>query len=250
MTKEKDDHDKLDKESIDKKTTDKESVKESSTDKSKETASINDEESKSFLQTIAKYKYRIIFGTVIIIILLFSGYLMGVSHYSKDRQLDVLANDITSGSVNKMSSAVVASDKQPVSKAELQPLKKLLTKDQKTSGQIKTIIEHESSYSNFRVIQVGKYFGLYPKYKIELQKRNIVVETNIRKPIFKVEDKLSSSKKDGSEYYLKKSIPGSYSVNVSNQSGSYKKKQTVIVPVSGNCDEMDIDITMRRSPAI
>ncbi|WP_125566760.1 hypothetical protein [Companilactobacillus insicii] len=208
------------------------------------------DKAKKILKKIIERKYPIILITITTVIIMFTMYMIGVSHYSRERQLDTLASNITSGVPSKMSKVLVTPNKERISEKELEPLQKLQASDEKTNGQIKTIVEHESSYSNFRVIKVGKYWGIYPKYKIELRKRNIVVETNINNPIFKINNKIYKAKRNGTEYYLIKSIPGSYPVKVSNKSGSYNKTRTVVVPVSGTCNETNIDITMRRSPAI
>ncbi|WP_334329440.1 hypothetical protein [Companilactobacillus sp. HBUAS59699] len=242
MTKEKDESDKK---------TDKETIEEPAKNTTEEKPAANKlEHTKEIFQIIIKKRGLISFVAITLIIVLFIGYLTGVSHFSKDQQLDALSNQITSGKINQMESAVVTPQKHSIAAKELQPLKKLLAKDKTTSGQIKTIIGHESSYSNFQIIQVGTYFGIYPKYKVALEKRNIVVETNAYKPSFKVNGKTSPAKRDSNEYYLVKSFPGSYTVDVKNKSGSYQKTKNVVVPVSGNCDETDINITMRRSPAI
>ncbi|WP_125588456.1 zinc ribbon domain-containing protein [Companilactobacillus jidongensis] len=205
---------------------------------------------KKILKIISKRKPYVITALIIVIILLTFGYFSGLSHYTKYRQLDNLSDNVTSGVPSKMASAIVTSNGNAVSKQSLEPLNRLFAKNNRTISQIKTIIEHESSYSNFQIVRSGKYWGLYPKYKVLLNKRNIIIETNINNPIFEIAGKSVSAKKIGNEYYLKKSIPGLYYVRISNKSGSYKKTRAVTVPVSGNCDETEVDVTMRHTPAL
>lgn len=223
--------------------------KEDSSEKKTKEIKIETKEAVEPKKPIKNKKRKIILSIVLAIMILIFGYFEGSWYYGKERQLDNLADNLTSGVPAKMSKSVVTADGKSITDKKLEPLKRLFNKDNNATAQIKTIIEHESSYSNFQVVRAGRYFGVFPRYRIALKKRNILVETDLNKPIFKIAGKNIAAKKSGDEYYLKKSYPGLYSVDVTDQSGKLNKTRNITVPISGQCNETDVEVTMKHTPS-
>lgn len=173
---------------------------------------------------------------ILVIVLLIAAYLGGDWYFSKSRQTQTLADNLTSGVTSKMASAAVTEDGDKISQSELKPLSKLYLKKSSTSNKVKNSILKDSQDTNFKVAEVGKYLGIFPKYKVVVIKQAIEIETNINNPSFKLNGKTVSSRNDDGEYKLAKKIPGLYKVSVSG-----KKTKQVIIPIAGDSDEYTIN---------
>ncbi|WP_125713214.1 zinc-ribbon domain-containing protein [Companilactobacillus kedongensis] len=173
---------------------------------------------------------------ILVIIVLSAAYFGGSWFYSKGRQTQTLADNMTSGVTSKMASAAVTEDGQAISETDLKPLSNLYVKDSSASDQVKESILKDSRSTNFKVTQTGKYLGLFPKYKVAITSRSIEIETNIDNPSFKIDGSTVSAKNDDSEYNLEKHLPGLYKVSVSG-----KKTKQVTVPIAGETDEYVIN---------
>lgn len=173
---------------------------------------------------------------ILVVVILIAAYLGGNWYFSKSRQSQVLADNMTSGVTSRMASAAVTESGSKISESDLKPLSNLYIKDSSTSEQVKNSILKDSQSTNFKVAEVGKYLGLFPKYKVVIVKQAIEIETNIDNPSFKLNGKSISSRNDDGEYKLSKRIPGLYKVSVSG-----KKTKQVIVPVAGEADEYTIN---------
>lgn len=184
----------------------------------------------------SKKKKSPLIPIILAIIILIAAYFGGSWYFDKARQTQTLADNLTSGVTSKMSSAAVNKDGQKISEKELKPLSNLYIKDSSASEKVKNSILKDSPTTNFKVAEVGKYLGLFPKYKVVILKQSIEIETNMTNPSFKINGHSSSAKNDDGEYNLGKYIPGLYKVSVND-----KKHKQVIVPIAGKADEYTIN---------
>jgi len=174
------------------------------------------------------------------VVILLVAYFGGSWYYSKNRQSQSLATDLTSGMTTKMASATVDAAGNHLAASELTPLVDLYNKDSTSAKEVSNAVQFPQGYNNFKLVQTGKYLGLYPKYKVQVSKQYIEIDTNVTNPIFTVDGKKVASINNGDEYKLDQNIPGVHKVSV--ESGSTKKSKSVLIPASGKANLYTIDI--------
>lgn len=186
---------------------------------------------------------RHIMPIIILVAVIVVAYFGGSWYFGKNRQSQKLAEDITSGMTTKMASAAVDESGNNLTAGELKPLVDLYNRDSTSAKDVSNAIEFPQGYNNFKLIQTGKYFGLYPKYKVQISKQYIEIDTNVTNPIFEVDGQKVAAINDGDEYKLDKKLPGVYQVSV--ESGTSQKAKSVLIPASGRANQYTIDIAQK-----
>lgn len=175
------------------------------------------------------------FMTIIVLgLIVFLAYFSGSWYFGKDRQLQTLTDNLTSGLTPKMVQAAVNTDGSKLSETELKPLANLYIKNSDSINEIKHAIKSPKGYDNFKIIESGKFWGIYPKYKVAIAKQYIPVDTNADSPIFEINGKKASAINDGEIYKLDKSIPGAYTITVKGKTD--QKTKDILIPATGKAE--------------
>ncbi|AKP67483.1 zinc ribbon domain-containing protein [Companilactobacillus ginsenosidimutans] len=189
--------------------------------------------------------HRGLVSIIVILIILVGGYFIGSQMFSKSSQLSSLANAMSSGDTSQMSDASVDTNGKTISSSDLEPLSALFQQDSSAKDQIKRIVQNDNgdakaddvddsndSDTNFKVVEVGKYLGMFPKYKVQIKTQPINIDTDVSDPEIKVNNKTVSAAKTDDGYKVEDQLPGVYTVQVSADGKSKSKKITI--PLAGN----------------
>jgi len=186
---------------------------------------------------------RHILPIIILVAVIVVAYFGGSWYFGKNRQSQKLASDLTSGMTTQMASAAVDESGNNLNANELKPLVDLYNRDSTSAKDVSNAIEFPQGYNNFKMVQTGKYLGLYPKYKVQISKQYIEIDTNVTNPIFEVNGQKVAAINNGNEYKLDKSLPGVYQVSVA--SGNSKKTKSILIPASGRANQYTIDLAKK-----
>lgn len=188
-----------------------------------------------------KHKFVWLIPVVIVLVILVGGYFGGSMLFGRSSQASSLANDMSSGDTSKMSKVAVDKDGNQLNASELKPLNKLYKSDSTAKSQVKRIIQNDNgdakaatnvSDNNFKLIEVGKYLGIFPKYKVQLKPQTITIDTNADNPTVFVDGQSASTSKTSDGYIaIKNKLPGQYKITVDDDSDTSSKKVTV--PLTG-----------------
>lgn len=199
-----------------------------------------------------KKKHRGLLFFFILIIVAAGAYFGGTQYYSRPRQVDMLANNLSSGDTEKMSSVAVDENGDQIKSDDLEPLSALFLQDKTNKDQIKRIVQsgngdvkaasddEDESGTNFEVVQSGKFLGIYPKYRVQIKKQEIRISTNAKNPAIKVNGKAASATNKGGKYIIDNQYPGVYTVQI-NGSGK-KASKKVEVPLAGDPEFKTINV--------
>lgn len=178
---------------------------------------------------------------VIVIVILVGGYFLGKMYYSEDRQEQTLQDELTSGTTSKMQNSLIDSKGNQVSNKQIGALKRLYLKDSSAIRDIESQISENQVNNVFSLKEDGKYLLLYPKYKVAVRSKTLMVNTNINNPSFTIDGKSVASKAINGEYRISGLTPGIYDLKVTNANKSSETKQKQI---SISVDNNDATITM------
>ncbi|WP_125589098.1 zinc-ribbon domain-containing protein [Companilactobacillus jidongensis] len=191
-----------------------------------------------------KKKNVAVWWIVGIIIVLLGGYLLGNWYYGKNRQIQNLQDEVTSGKTGEMKLALIDEDGNTLSTKKIGALKRLYVKDNSAIQKVRDQINSSHSDGNFVVKETGKQLGIFKKYKIQVRSQELSIETNIDNPTFTVDDKNVAARSEGDEYKLSEMTPGLYDVTVKsrNKSDQAKSKQ-VTISISDDDSEITMNVT-------
>lgn len=226
-------------------------IKENESDESDvNTKTVKSGESKIKNQPVMKEpngNNRSIFAIIILVIVLVVGYFAGNMYYSEARQEQSLQDELTSGSSSKMKNVLVNKDGRQFSDSQIGALKRLYLKDNSVVHDIELQISENQTNNVFSIKQVGKNLLIYPKYKIVMKTKFVMVDTNIDNPAFTVDGKSVAAKVINGEYRLSKMTPGVHDLKISNTSKSEENKQKQIsIGVDNN--ESTITMNVKKAP--
>lgn len=198
-----------------------------------------------------KKHHRGLITLFILIIALVGAYFGGTQYYSRPRQVDMLANNLSSGDTEKMASVAVDENGNQLNSSDLEPLSALYLQDNNNKDQIKRIVQNgngdvkaasddDQSSTNFEVVQTGKFLGIYPKYRVQIKKQEIKISTNAKNPAIKVNGKSASATNKGGKYIIDDQYPGVYTIQI-NGSGK-KATKKVVVPLAGDPEFKTINV--------
>lgn len=165
-----------------------------------------------------------------IIIVLLGGYLLGNWYYGKNRQVQNLQDEVTSGKTGEMKLALVDENGNTLSTKKIGALKRLYIKDSSAIQKVRNQINSNDEDNSFSVQESGKMLGIFKKYKVRVRNQELSIDTNIDNPTFTVDDKSVAARVDGDEYKLSDLTPGVYDITVKsrNKSDQDKSKQVTI----------------------
>lgn len=197
-------------------------------------------------QPVAPKKKNHFMPIIILVIILIAGYFGGKMYYSQDRQEQTLQDEVTSGKTSRMQAALVDEKGKSLSTDQVAALKRLYLKEGAVIRDIESQISANQSNQAFQVKQTGKYFMLYPKYKISVKTRGLAVETNISNPSISVDGKSVAVKSSNGEYKVSNLTPGVYDVKVVNSKKSSESKQEQIIIGTDN-KEASIEMNIQKA---
>lgn len=206
-----------------------------------------------------KKKHHGLLFLFIVIILIVVAYFGGSQYYSKPHQVDALANSLSSGDTSKMAAASVDENQKPLNSKDLEPLSALFVQSSSYKKQVKRIVQNnngdakadstdDSDSTNFKVVKVGSFLGIYPKYRVEIKKQAIKISTNAKNPAFKVNGTAASAANNGDSYTINDQLPGVYTIEVNGAGKKATKKVTV--PLTGDPEFKTINVKKdKKQPA-
>lgn len=177
-----------------------------------------------------KKRNKSIWWIVGIIVILLGGYLLGNWYYGRNRQVQNLQDEVTSGKTGEMKLALVDENGNTLSTNKIGALKRLYIKDSSAIQKVRNQINSNDDDNSFSVQESGKMFGIFKKYKVRVRNQELSIDTNIDNPTFTVDDKNVAARVDGDEYKLSDLTPGVYDITVKsrNKSDQDKSKQVTI----------------------
>ncbi|WP_416353225.1 zinc-ribbon domain-containing protein [Agrilactobacillus fermenti] len=110
-----------------------------------------------------------------------AGYFTGKSVYAKDKQVAVLINQLNSSNSQNVTRALTSKDENlHLNKQTVQPFMTFLKQDKSYISRLKTdlIGSGHSADDDFKLTEVGRYFLIFPKYKIQVQALYPTLKTN------------------------------------------------------------------------
>nr|WP_300562681.1 zinc-ribbon domain-containing protein [Companilactobacillus sp.] len=206
-----------------------------------------------------KKKHVGLIAIAIVVIILVGGYFGGSQYYSKPHQVDALATSLSSGDTGQMAAASVDENGDSLNSQDLEELSALFLKSPSSKTQIKRIIqngngdaqaavsEDSGSDTNFKVVQAGKFLGIYPKYRVQIKGQELRIGTNAKSPAISVDGNNSSFTKSGSTYKVANQLPGVHKVKVSE--GSKTATKEITVPLAGNPEYKTINVKHAKKAA-
>ncbi|MQS76232.1 zinc ribbon domain-containing protein [Companilactobacillus halodurans] len=182
-----------------------------------------------------------IIALIILIIILIGGYFVGNMYYSQARQTQSLQDEVTSGTTSKMKDALINEDGDQFSTDQIGALKRLYSKSSSAIKDIEAQISENQSNNTFYIKQSGKYFLLYPKYKVVMKTKTLNIDTNINNPTFSIDGKSVAARSANGEYRIDDMSAGVYDLKVSSNK---KSNQTKSKQISISTDNEETDISM------
>ena len=192
-----------------------------------------------------KKKNKGLITVIVIVILLIVGYFVGNMYYSADRQEQRLKDEVTSGTTSRMRASLVDNEGQQLSDSNVGALKRLYLKNSGTVRNIESQISANQSSNVFSLKETGKYLLAFPKYKLLVKDRTLIVNTNIGNPTFFVDGKSVSSKAEEGAYKISKLTPGVYDVKVENAKKSSETK-TKQVAISVDNEDTSVEFNVKK----
>jgi len=229
------------KESSPSETEEKESVKKVEESHAKKNNVLNDKPTSNQ----PKKKNKGLITVIVIVILLIVGYFVGNMYYSADRQEQRLQDEVTSGTTSRMRASLVDNEGKQLSDSNVGALKRLYLKNSSTVRNIESQISANQSSNVFSLKETGKYFLIFPKYKLLVKDRTLIVNTNIGNPTFSVDGKSVSSKAEDGAYKISKLTPGVYDVKVENAKKSSETK-TKQVAISVDNEDTSVEFNVKK----
>ncbi|WP_125771103.1 zinc ribbon domain-containing protein [Companilactobacillus furfuricola] len=197
-----------------------------------------------------KKHHRGLLAILFLIIIIVGAYFGGTQYYSRPRQVDMLATNLSSGDTAKMASVAVDTNGNQLKSSDLEPLSALYLQDSNNKDQIKQIIQNsngdvkaasdDDSSTNFEVVQTGKFLGIYPKYRVQVKKQEIKISTNAKNPAIKMNGQSASAINKGGKYIIDDQYPGVYTVQING--GGKKASKKVVVPLAGEPEFKTVNV--------
>lgn len=205
----------------------------------------NAEGAKKTISKKPKKKNKGLIAVITIVILLIVGYFVGNMYYSADHQEQRLQDEATSGNASRMKSALVNSEGKQLSDSNIGALKRLYLKDSSAIRNIESQISANQSSNIFSLKKTGKYLLVFPKYKLMVKTKTLIVNTNISNPTFLVDGKSVSSKADDGSYEISQLTPGVYDIKAENAKKNSETK-TKQVEVSVNEGNVSVEFNVKK----
>lgn len=175
---------------------------------------------------------------VTLILILIGSFFGGKSYYSGDRQKQSLQSDIVSGSPFRMKSALIDPSGEAIADGQIDALKRLFVKDNSSTKSIKMMLntDEKSPKRTFKFKENGKDLWIYPHYKVVIDGKDLLIDTNIDNPIFMIDGRDKASKIVNGKYQISKLTPGIYDLDVTNAKKKSETKQKQIMVDIGDKD--------------
>lgn len=185
----------------------------------------------------------------LILLILGSTYTYGKFYYSRERQLRKMALQMTSKNPEDIAEVAVNSKGIPYTPSELKPLTDLYKSSKKEQLVMKEKVENASTNGSVQLIQIGKIFGLYPRYRIVLKPVNLTVKTNLHTPTIFINDYTVVYAGTKSEV-TEKRLPGKYTVNCTGLIANDKQKLSKTILLSPIEEDNLVSFNVNAKPKI
>lgn len=186
---------------------------------------------KESIQKKKKHQFLIIFSLIIFFIIGVSTvYFTGTFYFSRSRQIKKLAEQVTSTNPQTLSKIIINEKNQPLKYSEILPLTKLYQSSKHEQELMHEKIISVPTSGNIQIIKNGKILGLYPKYKILLKKNCFTLKTNLKKPIFAIDNYILNNTGNLRTIQL---YPGKYKIEcigISNHNQKRLKQDLFLSP--------------------
>lgn len=186
---------------------------------------------KESIQKNKKHQFLIIFSLIIFLIVGVSTlYFTGTFYFSRSRQIKKLAEQVISTNPQTLSKIIINEKNQPLKYSEILPLTKLYQSSKHEQELMYEKIISVPTAGNIQIIQNGKILGLYPKYKILLKKNCFTLKTNLKKPIFAIDNYILNNTGNLRTIQL---YPGKYKIEcigISNHNQKHLKQDLFLSP--------------------
>lgn len=183
---------------------------------------------------------------LILILLIGGGYLAGSTYYSKESQTSKLARDMSSGDTSRMESAAVDENKNKIDDDDLEPLEALFLQKPSQKRVVKRIIQNGSANTNFDVVKTGRYWGIFPKYRVQLKKQSIKLDTNVDDPTFSLNGNDVAYSHNASGYTLSPHLPGVYTVKIESLTNDKSVSKRITIPLAGEPEYNSLDVKVKK----
>lgn len=186
---------------------------------------------KESIQKKKQHQFLIIFSLITFFIIGVSTvYFIGTFYFSRSRQIKKLAEQVTSTNPQTLSKIIINEKNQPLKYSEILPLTKLYQSSKHEQELMHEKIISVPTSGNIQIIKNGKILGLYPKYKILLKKNCFTLKTNLKKPIFAIDNDILNNTGNLRTIQL---YPGKYKIEcigISNHNQKRLKQDLFLSP--------------------
>lgn len=186
---------------------------------------------KKSIQNKKKHQFLITFSLVIFLIIGVSVvYFTGTFYFSRSRQIKKLAEQVTSNNPQTLSKIIINEKNQPLKYSEILPLTKLYQSSKHEQELMYEKIISVPTSGSIQIIKKGKILGLYPKYKILLKKNRFTLKTNLKKPIFAIDNYILNNNGNLRTVQL---YPGKYKIEcigISDHNQKHLKQDLFLSP--------------------
>lgn len=187
-----------------------------------------------------KHRKGPIITIILLLVLVAGGYFAGNFYYGKERQVQALKDEATSGNTSKMKTVLVDANKKRLSDENIEDLKRLYLADGSDVKNINQQISGKQNNGMYSVVKDGKYFYIFDKYKISEKDKTLDISTNIEDPAFYLDWKQIAATRDGSQYKISHLKPGVYDLKIKGSKKSKEKQVKVTTDKKDNIAKLTV----------
>lgn len=182
------------------------------------------------------------FVGLVVVVLLFGGYMFGKSYYSADKQLDRIVAAVT-GDGNLAKYVTTDDPSLKVSARNLKPTQRYFKTHKSQLSDFKSNIRSTGRYQNFELKENGKYLLFFPKYKLSITPAYVTLHTNHAGTRFYQGDKkIYTATANKKSYKAGPYFPGTYSFATKGTVAGNKMQNSATRDLVNNDDDIDLKL--------
>ncbi|MGN1272733.1 MAG: zinc-ribbon domain-containing protein, partial [Lactobacillus sp.] len=173
----------------------------------------------------------------VLVVALIGFYAWGSSYYSMDNQVDRITSKLPDPSQDLSPYVTADSASVKVTKDAVKPLQEYYKEHQPAVTKLNSNLKADIGNSNISLVKNGRYWLLFPKYKLQVKTYQPQIVTNHANSVVKVNGQnIGSLSKNSKGYYKKMGLifPGKYHVVVTSQVAGRKLSATSTANIFGN----------------
>ncbi|MCP9331164.1 TcaA 3rd/4th domain-containing protein [Lactobacillus kefiranofaciens] len=162
-----------------------------------------------------KHKKIWTFGIIILLIAAFTG--LGSLYYTKDRQIERIVANLQNPKAEMAKYVIPSTPDMNVTDSSLKPLQSYFKEHKKAARRLAYNLRHNRDSAEIQLVESGRYFIIFPKYRLRVQCYRPQVQTNHADSTLYVDRKNYGQMQGGDQNYyqdLGLVFPGRYHVLV------------------------------------